>query len=473
LARSIDSHIFQLSTLQGALQYHPNKLPNKLPPIYTIPIEVLSRIFEQLVVILHENKHFRWYRACLSHAFVLRSVSTHFRHVALGTPALWKGVAIYIPNRKSVGSSLSLLKHCISLAASVNVSIIDQLDEEEACLAIDALFTADTIPKIGAFELMPSAEATTLWIKKLKGSSFPMLDALSMNITPSLNFDFGSLKTVTRLSLCGTSIHKAIVAPPSLQYLTTTGISIRAMVSLLYQCPKLVEFSAIIYPSHSEEGIKFNKPLTLGQLKRLTIDRIDFATTPPPLPNLRLPSLETLELIHHNENHFIEFILLCQNVSATLKTLKIRIASEAKLEKDEAYQLWKLPFPHLRELEFTSISEAAFESAICMLELRADECCNTESRCLPSLTKLTLRCSSKWGPRCLLDFLRKLKIGDASYFYLEFRCSGSGIQDWPPDLREELRSIVGSRRIDVSWNGNKILRLPRAAGSSSQKAKAD
>lgn len=178
--------------------------------------------------------------------------------------------------------------------------------------------------------------------------------------------------------------------------------------------------------------------------------------------NLRLLSLEYLWLKIHNVNELIGIILLCRNVSATLTTLKIS-AAYATFNRDNLYQLCGLPFPNLHKLGFAFVTQEYVLSTVGVLTQRAEECVNVKSHFLPSLAALTLslRGCYEMEPHCLLGLLDKWRVGEASDFRLEFRGDKLGPRDWPSELREEFRSIVGSCQIEVTWDECKARRLIR------------
>jgi hypothetical protein len=115
----VDSHISRLIALRHVLHHRLRQLHHLLSPINTLPIEVLSYIFQQAIDSRdhYSGLGFDRYRQYLDQAFVLRSsVSTHFRHAALGTHELWQGVPLRLTSRKAIHKASSLLQHCIALA---------------------------------------------------------------------------------------------------------------------------------------------------------------------------------------------------------------------------------------------------------------------------------------------------------------------------------------------------------------------
>jgi hypothetical protein len=144
--RSLDQHMSQLTTLRHALLVHSRRLRNSLLPIHNLPVEILSCIFKQLLVALSEHLESlgsQYYRR-LRQAFVLGSVSSHFRQVASGTPELWRRMRLRIPNIEAIGKASYLIQHCIALASSLDIFVTGAPNQEVASSALDALLTPDT-----------------------------------------------------------------------------------------------------------------------------------------------------------------------------------------------------------------------------------------------------------------------------------------------------------------------------------------
>jgi hypothetical protein len=454
--RLLDGHISQLNALRRALRRRSRQLHNALLPIHTLPIEVLSQIFQHIIDSEddHDSKYSKYYeyRECLRLAFVLSSVSTYFRDVALCSPELWKRIPLNIINGEAIGKVSSLLQYCMALAPCVSVSISDALEREEACSAAETLFTSDMTRKIKAVELT-SPERLDLWITKLKGSSFPMLDTLDI-FCEDVSLDLRTLNTVTQLRIHELYSDYPITMPPYVRYLDLVSVRPKAIVSILYQCPNLEECFAFEHLFSGDDFAEFNEPLTLGHLKRLTLCFVTVTATSSSAQNLRLPILEYLRFEVSNATEFSGVFLLCRNVSDTLTTLKIQLSGNVQPEYcDDLYRLCRIPFPMLRKLGLRFVG-----STIRALTLWAGECGNAEPVYFPSLTALTLDClDNEMEPRCFLGLLDKWRAGNVSYFHVKVKGHRLCLRDWSQELREELRSVVGGRQIGVTWGGSKVL----------------
>ncbi|KAF7783249.1 hypothetical protein Agabi119p4_2625 [Agaricus bisporus var. burnettii] len=267
---SLDRHIAELNTLRSTLHRRTVQLQNQLLPIYTFPFEVLTYIFQLVVGPESYSSSFQCGQQYIRRALVLSSVSSHFRHVAFGTPELWNKIPLRVAEHKAI-DNLSLLQHCIAYASNVTVCVSDKYHNkcgEDVRSVIKTLFTPDTMRKVKKFELWTSNHAS-LWISNFNSTSFQMIETLIITYkTPQRRwpvFDFGTLNNLTRLHMPG-SDHLPITVPPSVQYLYIDKVSLGEFVSLFYQCPNLVECSASV-----EGGLyrPFSKPLILKYLKRL------------------------------------------------------------------------------------------------------------------------------------------------------------------------------------------------------------
>jgi hypothetical protein len=441
-------------------------------PVYILPVDVLSYIF-QLAVDPGTNSllaDIQTYSKCLRQSLILSSVSTHLRQVALGTPELWKRIPLKIFKITLIDRFTSLLGHCTALSPYVGVSVWEVLNEAEAPRVVETLLTPDIARKIRAFELKHFQDTANIWIKKLQVSS-PMLNTFSItrespafkeaDDETSLSFDLGSLDTVTRVVIRGPYLVPPINLPPSVQVLRLYNVPKVVQLSLIYQCPNLIEclansdediYADIITPS------PFPDPLALNYLKRLTwpincgLDTIRF------VQNFQLPSLEYLQIHHYQREKLDGVRLLCYNVSATLTTLVIYTLSFTP-EYDDLRELFRLPLPMLVNLGISSISMEPILSAIRALPPNDGECNDLEHQHLPSLRLLILACNSRIEPHLLPDLFTKWRIGETSYFHVKVKSPLSADEDWSPELREELKSIVGDRRIEVTWNNKKIQQL--------------
>jgi hypothetical protein len=461
---SLDSHISQLATLRSTLLCRSRQLHNMLLPIHTLPIEILSYIFQQLTHLGdHDYSNLDRYDECLRRAFVLKSVSSHFRHVAFGTPELWKRIPLLIFHDEAIGKASSLLQFCITLAPSVDISVCLAVDEEKVRLAFDVLLTPGTMRKVKSLDLSQYYHAPNLWIDKFKGSCCPVLETLSLGLKLDelLVIDMGTLTTVTRLIIYAPWFDHSFIVPPSVQYLDVNYVSQQVLVSLLYQCPNLVECDVTI-DIDIEDGFgadtQFTKPLTLPHLKRLSSPPINAIMMNSSVENLRLPSLEYLYLPSLRRGA----ILLYRNVSTTLTTLVIGTV-DGESDYEDLMQLCRIPVPELRKLKiYWDYQLPPFTR---VLELFDGNSNNSKPHYFPALRSVTLCCHVTLEPHSLLDLLKEWKIGETSYFHIHFDSYGYGYHQWSPELLEELKSIVGRRQIEVTWGYDKIHELGVRGGS--------
>lgn len=142
---SLDDHILQLNELRRALHRRSCQLRNACSPAYTLPVEVLSHIFQFTIdpgtdTLLAD---FKTYSTCLRSALTLSSVSTPFRQVALDTPELWKRIPLKIFKVKNIDKFVSLLRHCTTLSPYVGVSVWEALREADIPSVVETLLSSD------------------------------------------------------------------------------------------------------------------------------------------------------------------------------------------------------------------------------------------------------------------------------------------------------------------------------------------
>ncbi|KAF7783247.1 hypothetical protein Agabi119p4_2623 [Agaricus bisporus var. burnettii] len=271
------------------------------------------------------------------------------------------------------------------------------------------------------------------------------------------DFDFGTLDTVTRLRIYApapVTLKFPIIVPPSVQYLELSEVPQKVFVSLLYQCPNLVECSADV--RKELDGPPFTKPLILNHLKRLDTGAMNAIVMSSSVQHLLLPSLEFLRLDYLSECS-LDIVPFCRSVSATLTSLTIRMHS-ATSDYEGLYQLCRSTFPKLRDLKFDSEYFTPLMSAIRALSPLDGDCNNLRPLHLSALESISWYSDALgMAPRILLDSLKNWWSDEALHLHLEFYgYSRSQQEDWTPGLREELRSIVGRHQIEIIWAGDKI-----------------
>ncbi|KAF7783256.1 hypothetical protein Agabi119p4_2632 [Agaricus bisporus var. burnettii] len=223
-------------------------------------------------------------------------------------------------------------------------------------------------------------------------------------------------------------------------------------VSLLYQCPNLVECSAEIVTELY--GPLFTKPLILNHLKRLDTGTMDALTMSSSLQHLQLPSLESLELDHESDS--LDIVPFCCHVSATLTSLII-LTPSVVFEYDDLYQLCRFTFPKLRDLRFISLYVEPLMGVIHSLSPLDNESNHSRPLNLPALESITL-CSqwAKGDPCIILDSLKNWWSDETLHLHFKFQIPRPSDKYWTPALEEEFRLIKGSRQIEITWGNSKI-----------------
>lgn len=242
---------------------------------------------------------FDTYSTCLSQALTLSVVSSHFRHVAFCTPDLWKRVPINAGGK--IDRVSAAVQHCMLLAPYVKASVREGgLDGEAAFSVIETLLTPEMAQKVMALDLRCSTNPT-LWLNKLQVSSFPILDCLiietgvyGMCREVSI-FDIGALNSVTKLILKAPQLGLPVGIPSCVQVLSLNEVPQEVQISILYQCPNLVECFSW-YADSYPDSTGFANPLTLKNLKRLNWRTDRGLEITSSVENLQLPALQILVL---------------------------------------------------------------------------------------------------------------------------------------------------------------------------------
>ncbi|KAF7773211.1 hypothetical protein Agabi119p4_5378 [Agaricus bisporus var. burnettii] len=459
----LDNHIYQLNQLRSTLIHRSNQLRS---PSYTVPVEVLSRIFQELVAAVlrpFSTPPYYYYKACcavLRQSFIISSVSMHFRQVALGMPELWERIGFEFV-KPPVHKYMPLFEHCATRAYPRFLSLRFRYafalhkfipSNEEIRFLENTLFSPHITREVHTLDLgsippwlsMPSIPST-----------FPRLEILTIDVDDVLPLDLRALP-LSRLTLRGDRA-RSILLPPSVQYIDISGAPYRG---LLHQCPNLAE--GFIGAEILREYFDDNGP-PLCRLKRLTCKM-------PSNPNFtfssligdsRMSSLEYLKITNtFYQNQMVSLILrLSGNAPSTLKVLFLK-----GLRVDpHATSLFRLPMQNLQDLKIGADTSEDLVSAIRALTLGAKEFDNEEMKYLPRLKFLGLESESgiRDFPAAIIELLKETEIGVAHDFHLALPSNlrGRGDEEWSPELREELNSIVNSRRIKVTWDGIRDRRI--------------
>jgi hypothetical protein len=167
--------------------------------------------------------------------------------------------------------------------------------------------------------------------------------------------------------------------------------------------------------------------------------------------NLQLPSLEFLEIMDIQGDDLLGVLRLCRNVSATLTSLVIEM-SGSELQFDVLLSLCRIPFPELTKLVFQSMSWDHLQSV--SHALHQLEALYETPRLLypPALQCLTFYCYGDSTATNLVDFLRTWRLAEGLYSYIRLNDHWTDPYGSLPHLRASVKSIIGSRQIEVIWN---------------------
>lgn len=427
--------------------------PSNMPPIYTIPFEVIWDIFQEVCDAEPSSEGFLL--ETKRPAMIFSSVSSHWRRIVFAMPWLWERLCFHV-TRKSSSGNAALLQHYASHANTLNVSIScsprSNFGNPDFQPITRALFSSDITPKIKALKLVYPPDE---WIPLL--SSFAQLETLAIaRSTGRLHLQLQSLR-LTRVHLFRVTF-EFITLPASVKALHLSGMAPNTIMSLLRQCPNLTEslsysgsilFSASLGPDHLRKAIQV-QPMDAGSPATRTVQMMQL----PPFDSLKLINLPLLHPPMLPPTNIIWFChQLCANlVSLTLERLEWTLA--------DLRHLFRFPIPNLQVLKLED--RVALPNDIRALMPSEEEYNNWEIGPLPNIRSLTLRSENPtvpdWFPRLVLDLLEKRRAGKTCRFDLDFTVGPQEAADkiWKPELRDELRRIVYSRQVYVKRASREI-----------------
>ncbi|EKM77049.1 hypothetical protein AGABI1DRAFT_108421 [Agaricus bisporus var. burnettii JB137-S8] len=410
----LDHHISELSEFRSALLHRLNQLTC---PTYILPPEVLPYIF---YLTNERDRGLRLFPIfVLRKAMILTAVSHQWRQVALGTPKLWERVK------------------CPVLSSS------------------------DVTGKLKSLEL--KCDPPPRWIRLL--SSFLRLESLTIGGSRYPSVDLSSLPYLSRVHL-SRAFFDSLILPPSVLMLHLYGYPIHQSIALLYNCPRLVEFSSERFLE--EPMPPTSNPLVLDRLKTLvwlptrTFVEVVSAT------ELKIPVIENLELCGSKGLRLAPLTLLCHQFSASITSLILKsfyCTTDSSIE--DLRHLFQFPIPTLQKLSLTRWSHEFTLRAIRALTPREGED-GYRDRCLPNLRYLFIGNDGSGSKPYdfdfrILDLVKRRRIGEDSPFHLDFSCTYDVYNNhasWDPELMEEFREFVASRRMEVTVGILDLLSIP-------------
>ncbi|XP_006457487.1 hypothetical protein AGABI2DRAFT_123353 [Agaricus bisporus var. bisporus H97] len=442
----LDQHISNLIELRSALLHRSNQLTS---PIYIVPHEVLSYIFcfanELEQSITQPQK-----------AMVLSAVSRRWRHVALSTPKLWERVEYLETTQEYFISDPDSTEGNFDTITTV-------------------LYSSNVTGKLKSLELLYGPPPQ--WIRLLP--SFLRLEDLTIEggRHHHPNVDLGSLPFLSRVHLSSAAF-KSLILPPSVLMLHLEGQSTRHSVPLLYNCPRLVEFTSQSHShSKSPRPISLSRPLVLDSLKTLVWSPAQTFVEVAAATELKIPVIENLELVDSRGLELDPFITFCHQIPPSLESLTLKYFRFTTCSIASLQNLFKFPNPTLRMLSLTDWSHTSILDAICALTPGEEED-GYRNRCLPNLEYLSI---SSFGSAYMpypfdskvVDLVKRRRIGEDSPFHLDFSFAwddfGTGQATWEPELMREFKEFVANRQMEVTVETKWIYDKIKAVGSGGDK----
>ncbi|KAF5362158.1 hypothetical protein D9756_002154 [Leucocoprinus leucothites] len=426
-------------------------------PIYTLPTEVLSYIFQNTRSSYQTGEDLGYTEAsdpsrgwdefppvdCS--AVVLSSICSHWRQVALDTPKLWTSVTLRIQSRK-VPSHASLLQHHLTQAKSLDISL-------------NIIFSANRNPRLleSISHILFSPKyldrIKTLRLKNPPPQWIPLLPQLSRVQTLCLIYP-RSLRGDTHLNLHSQSLRRLHLAGGA-----WISVDFSEYVALIRQCPNLI--GCYSHYSANQEGLlelSSNHPLVFNHLTSFTWSVSAGINDGTIAQNIFLPALRRLRLIAPDfvaEDPVIGFI---QKHSKTLLSLELEQFAEWTIR--EYTVLIRHDMPCLLALTVTA-QLSSLPGCIKALSLKEEE--QAEGRILlPKLKSLRLNEDGMDDPDTDMDRLAPLtlemlqmrKAGDDFEFEVDIPDMGAEFYQvvWPEEVQESFKSYLANHRVKVTQN---------------------
>jgi hypothetical protein len=447
-------------------RFHLNAIRS---PIYRVPIEVLSQIFQQVVNVGADTLDLQSQESYYSigRAITLSSISFGFRQVALGISDLWRRVTFKKVD-KCIHHFGPLLRHSSSLADYLDLTIYfnDNPRRDVIRIVADVLTSPAIRPKVKALALDCHIELCRWedWDTRL--TSFLTLDTLTIALD---RHDRGSelhLSNIPlrRLHISGGSwFLKSISLHPSVQILHLDSVPLQGRVmDVLKTCPNLIECSlSLHYWESTRSRMLFSNPIILTHLRRLSLPIHHDICTAESLRDLKLPALEFLKLSFHDHSMIrpSNLILFCSHVATALKSLSIDFSEI--WEYNDFRQLFNLPFLNLQRLELHTTTPKGLVDAV-----RALIPGGRNDLYFPHLHALTLKYPTQTSdgfellPELVIGLMNTWSAGETSHFHLDFdidRGSRRAVDRlWIPELREQMKLIIESRKfLEITRNNER------------------
>ncbi|TFK49589.1 hypothetical protein OE88DRAFT_1646040 [Heliocybe sulcata] len=233
---------------ENSISASPRLLSSRSPPISIFPAEILAIVFDKLNQEVH---------GCMSLertdiTLLVTQVCSFWRQVAIGTPELWSGAVIYVPEESAKASRLAgFARYCLSRSGALPLSIWFLLEKQQPITdgALDCLkVLAEFLPRCETLEIAFPAS----WFQHLPDTPLPYLTSLRIRSPKPKEFEPQDVKPLTtfcdtlnlqQAELECTSVMAGSVSAVRWSKLTTLRLnwpdSVRACVQILAECHSL------------------------------------------------------------------------------------------------------------------------------------------------------------------------------------------------------------------------------------------
>lgn len=364
-----------------------------LAPIQSLPVELLSKIFE---LCLPEPSKIDCHYM-LDAPLLLAQINRRWRYVALSTPKLWTTIKMPFGMGDSAHEA-SLMQTWVKRSGQLPLSLTVQRrwEESDCDPVLNAIIPHSERWNFVSFTQVFQGKFATL--APVRGR-LPMLESLEILESETDDYLFRIFELAPRL----TTMRSLRLPPPSWrpwhQLTTWKGVkmSVRECVVVLRYAPNLVscDFPTVMI---SRDGIPIPPPPPHKSLASLSVPAHCSSSL---LPHLTLPNLQTLSILGGWAGNIISpnmyiypFLTQSPHLQTLVLTAWINSGDLARLLSDA---------PFLTNLQIKGISYGTIDDEI--LKWLTCDPDNTISYQVPHLTTIVFEGNYRFSPRALISMV--------------------------------------------------------------------